>query len=509
MENLALVCQAKRASALEKELEALSEQLAWFRRYFLHRKADVVEDSSQQALAFDEAEQIHEEKEDAEELEESEEIRSYKRRKPKRQPLPEDLPRVLEIIDIDEEEKICGCGHELIRIGEEKSEKLDMEPPRLRVIEQIRPKYACRACEGSGDEEKPAVRIAPVPPTLIPGGIATAGLVAYVATAKFVDGLPLYRQEKQFERIGVALSRQTMADWMIAAAAACTPVMEALLRMLRSGPAMLIDETSVQVMREPGRANTQKSYAWAACGGEPRRPVTVFRYEPTRSANVAVEIVGEFSGYVQTDAYRAYGSAFENLDRVIHVGCLAHARRKFTDAANDGKKTSSAREALALIGKIYAVERELKARVRDEAFRTERERRVRPLLEKLTGWLQKKLTQVPPKTALGKAVTYTLEQLPKIERYLECEHLSPDTNRVENAIRPFVVGRKAWLFSGSPRGANASMTLYSLIETAKANKVEPYWYLRRLFDRLPTFDTDDDYEKLLPWRIFSEEAEDP
>ncbi len=162
MENLALVCQAKRASELEKELEALSEQLAWFRRYFLHRKADVVEDSSQQALAFDETEQIHEEKEDTEELEESEEIRSYKRRKPKRQPLPEDLPRVLEIIDIDEEEKICGCGHELIRIGEEKSEKLDMEPPRLRVIEQIRPKYACRACEGSGDEEKPAVRIAPV-----------------------------------------------------------------------------------------------------------------------------------------------------------------------------------------------------------------------------------------------------------------------------------------------------------------------------------------------------------
>ena len=225
--------------------------------------------------AFDEAEQIHEEKEDAEELEQSEEIRSYKRRKPKRQPLPADLPRVQEFIDIPEEEKICGCGHELIRIGEEKSEKLDMEPPRLRVIEQIRPKYACRACEGSGDEEKPAVRIAPVPATLIPGGIATAGLVAYVATAKFVDGLPLYRQEKQFERIGVALARQTMADWMIAAAGACKPVMEALLRMLRSGPAMLIDETGVQVMKEPGRANTQKSYAWAACGGDPRHPVTV------------------------------------------------------------------------------------------------------------------------------------------------------------------------------------------------------------------------------------------
>ena len=299
----------------------------------------------------------------------------------------------------------------------------------------------------------------------------------------------------------MALARQTMADWMIAAAAACEPVLEALQRMLRSGPAMFIDETSVQMMKEPGRANTQKSYAWAACGGDPRRPVTVFRYEPTRSGDVAVEIVGEFCGYVRTDAYRAYGSAFEKLKGVIHVGCLAHARRKFTDAANDGKKTSSTREALALIGKIYAVGRELKARVRDEAFRTERERRVRPLLEKLA--------QVPPKTALGKAVTYTLEQLPKIERYLACEHLTPDTNRVENVIRPFVVGRKAWLFSGSLRGANASMTLYSLIETAKANKVEPYRYLRRPFDRLPTFDTDDDYEDLLPWRIFSKEAEDP
>ena len=507
-ENEVLVHRARRAGELEKENDALCEQLAWFRRYFLHRKADVVEDSSQQSLSFDEAEQIIAESENADDPEETEEIRSYERRKAKRKPLPEDLPRVQQIVDIPEEEKLCGCGAELSCIGEEKSEKLDIEPPRLRVIEQIRLKYACRTCEGSGDEENPAVRIAPVPATLIPGGIATPGLVAYVATSKFADGLPLYRQEKQFERMGVTLSRQTMADWMIAAAGACKPVAEQLLRMLRSGPAMLIDETTVQVMKEPGRANTQKSYAWAACGGPPGHPVTVFRYEPTRSGNVAAEIVEGFSGYVQTDGYRAYGSAFENLDGVIHVGCLAHARRKFVDAANGSKKAGSARQALAIIAKIYVAERDLKDRPRNEAFRAEREKRVRPLLDKLTDWLQKKLPQVPPKTALGTAVTYTLEQLPKIERYLDCPYLTPDTNRVENAIRPFVVGRKAWLFSGSPRGANASMTLYSLIETAKANKVEPYWYLRRLFDRLPTFDANDNYEELLPWNIFREDPAD-
>lgn len=492
----ALRRRAKRVADLEQENQALAEQLAWFKRYFLHRKADVVEDSSQQPLPFNEAELLSEAPEA-----EPQEIRAHRRNKPVRGPLPQDMPRVQQLVDIPEEEKICGCGHELSRIGEEKSEKLDIVPPRLRVIEQIRPKYACRKCEGSGDEEHPVVRIAAVPPTLIRKGIATPGLVAHIVTAKFVDAIPLYRQEKQFARLGVQLSRRTMADWMIVAATACKPVLEAIERQLRGGPAALLDESPVQVMNEPGRANTTDSYAWAAVGGETGHPVIVYRYEPTRSGNVVLEILNGFEGYVQTDGFGGYDWSIASLANVIHVGCLAHMRRKFTDAANIGTNASGAQEALSLIAKVYAVERELAGWARDEQFRAERERRVRPQLEKLHGWLQKKQLQLPPKTALGKAVTYALSQWPKMIRYLECEHLTPDTNRVENAIRPFVLGRKNWLFAGSPRGANASMALYSLIETAKANKIDAYWYLRTLFEQLPAFDPNGDYETLLPWNI--------
>lgn len=483
---------------LEHEREYLNEQLAWFKRYFLKRKADVVEDSSQQPLPFNEAE-IEAQSEAPQP--EVQHVKAHTKSKPARQKLPDDAPREQQFIDLPEEEKTCGCGAELVRIGEEKSEKLDIVPPRLFVVEQIRPKYACKQCEGAGDEKAPAVRIAPVPATLIPKGIATPGLVAHIATSKFVDALPLYRQEKMFARMGITIARQTMADWMIAAAAACKPVYQAMQRLLRDGPAVLIDETPVQVMKEPGRENTKDSYVWAAVGGEPEHPVVLYRYEPTRSGNVVIELLQGFSGYAQTDGFGGYDWSIDSLADVTHVGCLAHTRRKFTDAANIGSNSSSAREPLALIGKVYAVERQLAGWSRDEEYRRERDRRARPHLEKLHSWLEKKAPQVPPQTALGKAVNYALTQWPKLIRYLECEYLTPDTNRVENAIRPFVLGRKNWLFAGSPRGANSSMTLYSLIETAKANKTDPYWYLRTLFERLPVFDPDGDFTELLPWNI--------
>ena len=488
--------KADRAAELEAEIQLLAEQIAWFKRYYMHRKADVVEDARQQPLPFNEAEMLCEAPEA-----EIQEVKEHTRKRPIRKPLPKDLPRVREVVDLPEEQKVCGCGHELSRIGEETSEKFDIIPPRLRVVEQVRPKYACRHCEGSEDEEHPAVRIAAVPPTLIPKGIATPGLVSHIVTSKFEDAIPLYRQEKQFRRLGIELSRRTMADWMISAATACEPVYTAIVNRLRAGPAALVDETPVQVMKEPGRANTSDSYAWAAVGGEPEHPVIIYRYEPTRSGNVVLEILNGFEGYAQSDAYGGYDWAIASLTGVIHVGCLAHIRRKFTDAANIGTNASSAREALSLIAKVYAIEREFADWKRDEHFRVERERRAQPLLEKLHRWLVKKEGQLPPKTALGKAVTYALSQWSKMIRYLECEHLTPDTNRVENAIRPFVLGRKNWLFAGSPRGANASMTLYSLIETAKANGVEPYWYLRALFDQLPAFDPSGNYDDLLPWNI--------
>ena len=427
---------AQRVAQLEQEKQLLEQEVAWFKRYFLHRTADVVDDTSQQPLPFNEAELLSEAPQA-----ESQQVRAHSRKKPVRRPLPQDMPRIQQIVDIPEEQKTCGCGHELSRIGEEKSEKLDIVPPRLRVIEQIRPKYACPDCEGAGDEEHPAVRIAAVPPALIPKGIATPGLISHIVTAKFVDAMPLYRQEKQFARLGVELSRRTMADWMIVAASACKPVLEAIKRQLRGGPAVLLDETPVQVMKEPGRANTTDSYTWAAVGGMSDHPVVLYRYEPTRSGKVVLEILEGFAGYAQTDGFGGYDWSIDSLANVVHVGCLAHMRRKFTDAANIGNNVSSAREALSLIGKIYALERKLAEWPRDAVFRAEREKSAQPHLKKLHSWLEQKERQVPPKTALGKAVNYALSQWPKMIRYLECEHLSPDTNRVENALRPFVLGR--------------------------------------------------------------------
>ncbi len=428
--------------------------------------------------------------------------------RPRRRPLPQALPRIEQVIDLPEQDKQCECGHPLVRIGEDTCEKLDVIPPQVRVIRTVRPKYACHHCEGSGDEEHPAVRIAPPPAALIPKGLASEGLaseglLAFIATAKFCDALPLYRQERQFARLGVELSRRTMSDWMIAAATACQALMEALLDKLRCGPTLQIDETTVQVLKEQDRANTDLSYVWVARGGLPDEPVVVYRYEPSRAARVAFQIIGDYQGYVQTDRYDGYARPCAQPG-IVHVGCWAHVRRAFKEAADALGKVSSraaaALHALGFIAKLYRAESELsKYRDKDpERFVAARRAQVQPVLAKFHGWLQEKRDQVLPGSALGKAVAFALSEWPKLIRYLDHPQMSPDNNACEQAIRPFVVGRKNWLFSGSPRGAKASAILYSLIETAKANRREPYWYLRELFERLPHARTRADYLSLLP-----------
>jgi transposase len=427
-------------------------------------------------------------------------VAQHTRGQAKRRPLPEALPRDEVLIDIPEDQKHCLCGAQLVRIGEEVSEKLDVIPPQLRVIRTVRPKYACHSCEGSGDEERPAVRFAPMPPAIIDKGIASAGLLAYIVTGKFCDSLPLYRQEKQFQRIGVELSRRTMADWMIAASHACAPLMKILEGRLRSGPLLQLDETTVQVMEEPGRANTALSYMWVARGGTRQAPVILYYYAPSRSAEVAKEILGDYQGYLQTDGYEAYDRACQTAAKVVHVGCWAHVRRKFFEAQKSSKKAGSAEMALSMIGKLYRAETEREVHKDPQEFATARRRLVDPILVDFRKWLERRAAEVPPETLLGKAVGYALTQWPKLIRYLDHPALSPDTNACENAIRPFVVGRKNWLFSGSPRGATASAMLYSLIETAKANGYEPYWYLRKLFEGLPATRTDAEVLSLAPLR---------
>ena len=484
---------------LTKRIDILGEQLAWLKRRFFSQSSEVLSEAERRQLRlFDEVETSPVDR--PEEPQVLVHVPQHVRRQAKRQPLPEALPREEILIDIPEEQKHCQCGADLVRIGEETSEKLDVIPPQIRVIRTVRPKYACHDCEGSGDESHPAVRIAPMPPAMIDKGIATAGLLAYIVASKFCDSLPLYRQEKQFARIGVELSRRTMADWMIAASVACAPLMKVLEGQLRSGPLLQLDETTVQVMDEPGRDNTSLSYMWVARGGAPEAPVILYHYAPSRGAEVARQMLGAFEGFLQTDGYEVYDRVCQSATNVVHAGCWSHVRRKFFEAHKSSTKAGSAEVALSAIGKLYIAEGQRAVFTDPEGFAVERRRLVEPVLAEFHDWLQRRASQVPPETLLGKAVRYSLVQWPKLLRYLDHPAMTPDTNACENAIRPFVVGRKNWLFSGSPRGAAASAALYSIIETAKANGHEPYWYLRGLFDNLPLAHTEAEILNLAPFR---------
>ena len=442
------------------------------------------------------------------EPDESIEIKGHARKKRGRKPLPADLPRVEVIHDIPEAEKRCACGAQLSRIGEDTSEKLDYIPAKIRVLRHIRPKYACKQCEGVEDDG-PTVKIAPVPVQLIPKSMATEGLLAHIAISKFADALPLYRQQKIFSRLDVELSRATMANWMIQAAGCCQPVVELMQREIRSGPMINIDESPFQVLKEPGRSNTSKSYMWVFCGGPLNAPVVLYRYHPTRSGKVVQDILEDYLGYVQSDGYSGYDHLSRDPD-IIHMGCLTHARRKFVEVNKGrkkarGKKKGSrglADEALDHIGELYRIEKY--AREKELAFdqiRDLRQEKAKPILDQFKTWLDTHHSQVPPKSLLGKAIQYALNQWDRLVVYIEAGFLKPDNNVAENAIRPFVLGRKNWLFAGAPKGAEASATFFSLIETARANGLEPYSYLRYLFEKLPFAETESDYLKLLPNRI--------
>ena len=486
-----------------KDTGFLREQIRLLRSQIFGRKSEKVMDCvADQVPLFDEVAPTQPEEQDTAEIT----ISSHARKKPGRRPLPENLPRVEVIHDLAEEEKTCGCGCMKSRIGEEVSEQLDIIPARIQVLRHIRYKYACRQCEGIEDDG-PTVAIALAPVQLIPKSIASAGLVAHVLTAKFVDAQPFYRQEGQFKRLGVDISRATMCNWLIKVATSCDPLLELLHRDIRSGPLINVDETTVQVLAEPGRAPTTKSYMWIFRGGDPSRPVLEFQYHRSRCGDVAAVYLRGYRGYVQTDGYVGY-DFLDHSPNVVHVGCWAHVRRKFVEVIKAaGKirsqnKTGIAEEAVARIGRIYAIERSMReSKLNAAMVHQERQEKVRPLLDDFHTWLKQQAPQTPPKSLLGKAISYALHQWKRLVRYLDDGRLRPDNNLAENAIRPFVVGRKNWLFSGNPEGAKASAALYSIIETAKANGLEPYWYLRRLFEHLPLAKTEEDYRALLPQYI--------
>lgn len=407
--------------------------------------------------------------------------------------LPAELPRVDIIHDVADDQKHChNDGTELVCIGEDVSEQLDIIPAKIQVIRHIRRKYACKTCEDG-------VVTALMPPQPLPKSNASPNLLAYSVIAKYVDALPLYRQERAFKRLGIDLPRNTLARWMIQTSELIEPLIERCRHHLQSSAVIHMDETTLQVNTEPDRKASSPSYMWVQRGGPPGQQVVLYDYDASRSGQVPTRLLENYRGILVTDGYEGYAQVVRT-NQLTHVGCWAHARRKFVEAqkVQPKGKVGRADQALSLIRSLYAVEKKAQHVTAEERL-TLRATQSRPIIEKLEAWLTKSLNQVPPKTAIGKALIYLNRQWPKLTVFLTDGRIPLDNNPAENAIRPFVIGRKNWLFSQTPKGAHASAKLYSLIETAKANGIEPYTYMVEVLTKLPTSTTDDELDRLLPW----------
>jgi transposase len=417
------------------------------------------------------------------------------KRKKKRASIPKELPRVDVVHDLPDTEKFCPHdGAALKQIGSETHDQLDIIPATIQVLHHIRLKYACPCCEQH-------LITAQKPAQPIEKSIASPGLLAFIATQKYVDALPLYRQVKSFKRIGIELDRSTLADWM----QKCGLLLQSLINLIHEKVLeqkyLHMDETIVQVLNEPNRAAESQSYMWVLRSTLPTCAAVLFHYEPTRSGSVPTLLLQDFSGALMADGYSGY-NAVCNKNSITRLGCWAHARRKFIEAQKmqPKGKTGKADQGLAFIQSLYRIEQTLKDKTSEEQL-IARQQQSQPILNKLKVWLEKSLPQTPPQSPIGKALYYLHNQWAHLINYV-CDGDYPiDNNAAENAIRPFVIGRKNWLFSASQKGAVASGNLYSVIETAKANGLEPYAYLKRIFTELPNAKTLEQIESLLPWNL--------
>lgn len=442
-------------------------------------------------LQFDEAESI-----DATELPQEENTLTvtYTRKKPVRRPLPAHLPRVIIEHDISEEEKMCACGCMKERFGEEVTEQLEYIPAQLSVIAHVRPKYACRPCaEG--------VSMAPMPQLFLPKSMATPSLVAHTVISKYEDHLPLYRQEHIWQRLGIEIPRNTVCGWIMAAFEVCEPMGQALHEELIASNYLQVDETTMQVMDEPNRKNTSTSYMWVYTNHRPDKKVVLFDYQQTREAQWPKQMLKDFKGYLQTDGYKGYDWVDDRPD-IIHLGCLAHARRPFAQLVKLAKTTGKSHQAVAFIQKLYHIEKVARDNNYTPQQRYElRLQKAKPILDELKIWLGKTIKTTAPKSKLGEALFYMHNRWDELTAYLLDGTLEIDNNLIENLIRPFALGRKNWMISGSPRGAHAGALFYSLIATAKTNGLNPFNYLKHLFENIRSCKTSEDYKALLPFNI--------
>lgn len=432
----------------------------------------------------------------------SKEVKGYVRKNPrtKREELIKDLP-VREILcETAENEQYCEhCNSKLKPLGREVvREELEYIPAKLQIVRYVRMAYECPRCKHT---EHPFIKKALAPTSLMNHSLASPSSVANVMYQKYVNSVPLYRQEKDWERMGISLSRATMANWVIRCSQDyLIPVVEHLRKELLKHDIVHCDETPVQVLREEGKKPQTKSYMWLyRTGDDGKPPVILYDYQPSRNGDHAAVFLKDFNGFVHSDGY----SGYNKLTGIIRCGCWAHLRRKFIEAIP--KKTASdAPLTNAEIGRDYCnqlfeIERDLK-HLSPEERKFKRLELEKPILEAFWCWLEN--LNVLNGSALGKAVTYAKNQKKYMENYLLDGRCSISNNAAENAIRPFTVGRKNWLFADTPKGASASAAVYSIIETAKENGLHIYTYLEYLLLYMP--DTDwrnhpESLDDLMPW----------
>jgi transposase len=511
-----LVAKNMELSAIIERQKTQNEQLAsrlhLFEEKVRHLTNKLFGKSSErivpeQGRLFNEAEIIADQ-----EPEEESEIQTitYERKKRGRKPLPKDFPRERIEYDLPEEEQCCPeCSERMHKMGEDVRSELKIIPAQVVIVEHVRFKYGCRNCEKNN--ETVPIKIAPAPNPVIKKGNASPSSMAYVMTTKFVDGVPLYRQEKHFERLGLDISRSVLSNWMIKGSELLALIYVAAHHALIDQEILFVDETTLQVLREPGRSAETKSYMWLYRTGRDGPPIILYEYQETRAGEHPKKFLSGFKGYVHCDGYSGYNSLVvpKNVDGPPDIklcGCWAHLRRKANDALkglpSDKRHGCRAKELLNQINQLFLIDREFEKHT-PEARQAAREEKSRPVVDKLRNWLDGIKDDVLPKSLLGTAITYALNQWDRLTRFFEDGRLELSNNRAERSIKPFIIGRKNFLFCNTPSGANASAIIYSIIEMAKANGLNPYAYLTYLFEKLPNMDTTDldAIDALLPWNV--------
>ena len=488
-------------SELNAALQAEKEKYAALQRLVFGQKSEKKpeRENPKQEMLFNEAETYATEDKSPEK---AISVAAHERKKTGRKPFPANLERNEIVHAIPEEERTCPeCGSLRQEIGEERTEELRLIPAKAIIDVHVVKKYGPCSCEHCAS---PIIQ-AKGPAKIVPGSRFSNGTIAFFLTSKFVDAQPFYRMEGILSRWGVDTGRSTLCNLAIAAGKAAGELVEAIRDDVLCSPVIGMDETTLKVLHETNRSAASQSYMWVTQGYHEGKRLIFYHYHPTRSGTVASAFLKGYSGYLQTDGYAGY-TAVGETPSIIHVGCMAHVRRKFFEADKIAKGDGHAARMIAMIGELYRDEAALRQKygsnpADSRTFLDERRQLQQPKLEAMYAWLVEMHPKVAPSSLLGKAISYALGQWERVTRYLDHELLTPDNNMLENAIRPFVIGRKNWLFSNTSRGAHVSAGLYSLIETAKACGHEPYKYLCHVFDQLPTLMTKEERLLLLPYRL--------